>query len=545
MLLRLFLILISVMLSCSEYSVEFDTSVSVQEDKGRGVYYAIGYIADADSTPAESAAVRFFPLDYYLDTSGGNFSVDIDTFYTDSAGIFYLDTLLQGEYRLIATSGRGVLHIDTFEVRMSRDTADIDTLLRDTLDMAWRFHGYVHSEPGDSAESSLVYIPGTDFYASPSGDNGFFRILGLPIDTFSVHVYGPDKEKYSMLDTVVMINGDHHIGWPVPLVPEYMGIPTPSQFSLAFDTLRERVEAEWNRIDTEDAKGYNIYRRKDSTGYIRLNKEVLNDTSFTDTSLEAGETYYYCVSVVTEQGEGQKGRERMVVLENNTGFMIEDFESGTVIYTALNSALSQYLTEAGVSDPLKRIHGWFSSVSDTSSVHISPFISEDIYESEIAMQDAFKQQRWGNVLKVSIIREESGVFAGTGFYLSGKEYYHSFNTMSGISFYAKGRGVIRAMIIGAEGIDEERGVMCGPGNTFSLSDEWEEYVLTPASITATEIQEHSLESQGYSSVKGRVGAFGIYSVSDTLELYIDDISVSGVEYADFESELADQCGLAE
>jgi Abnormal spindle-like microcephaly-assoc'd, ASPM-SPD-2-Hydin len=66
---------------------------------------------------------------------------------------------------------------------------------------------------------------------------------------------------------------------------------------------------------TSAVLGYNIYRRTDSTTYTRLNSFPLSQTSYTDSSVQSGATYYYvATSVAQNQAESAHSNETKAVI---------------------------------------------------------------------------------------------------------------------------------------------------------------------------------------------------------------------------------------
>ncbi len=58
----------------------------------------------------------------------------------------------------------------------------------------------------------------------------------------------------------------------------------------------------WNT--TEGAEGYNIYRSSAPNGtYVKLNSEPNSNTAYTDSTVVAGETYYYEATSVSSSGQ--------------------------------------------------------------------------------------------------------------------------------------------------------------------------------------------------------------------------------------------------
>ena len=61
------------------------------------------------------------------------------------------------------------------------------------------------------------------------------------------------------------------------------------------------VELEWDQNSESDLAGYNIYRSGQSgSGYVRLNGPLITTTSYSDDTIEAGQTYYYVCTAVND-----------------------------------------------------------------------------------------------------------------------------------------------------------------------------------------------------------------------------------------------------
>jgi len=57
----------------------------------------------------------------------------------------------------------------------------------------------------------------------------------------------------------------------------------------------------WN--STPDVAGYNVYRGTSASGsYTKLNSALDANTAYTDSSVAAGNTYYYAATSVNEEG---------------------------------------------------------------------------------------------------------------------------------------------------------------------------------------------------------------------------------------------------
>src|SRR5207245_4300237 len=61
------------------------------------------------------------------------------------------------------------------------------------------------------------------------------------------------------------------------------------------------VHLSW-KASTSTVVGYNVYRRDTTGPPIRLNTRPINDTSYVDTSVQPGKTYFYFAKGVNSSG---------------------------------------------------------------------------------------------------------------------------------------------------------------------------------------------------------------------------------------------------
>ena len=71
-----------------------------------------------------------------------------------------------------------------------------------------------------------------------------------------------------------------------------------------------KVELSWAQNDYATLAGYNLYRSETGTdgSFKKLNSAVLTGTSYTDTNVEPGKTYYYYFTVVNTEGNEESAR---------------------------------------------------------------------------------------------------------------------------------------------------------------------------------------------------------------------------------------------
>jgi len=77
---------------------------------------------------------------------------------------------------------------------------------------------------------------------------------------------------------------------------------TSSAESLTGDGIQHSVSLSWT-ASTSTVVGYNVYRGGTSGGpYTRINSALDSNTSYMDSSVQAGQTYYYVTTAVDSTG---------------------------------------------------------------------------------------------------------------------------------------------------------------------------------------------------------------------------------------------------
>ncbi|ADQ45037.1 glycoside hydrolase family 16 [Caldicellulosiruptor kronotskyensis 2002] len=164
--------------------------------------------------------------------------------------------------------------------------------------------------------------------------NGKVALISL-LNYKYVSVYGennsliPNKESVGLSETFhVVDNGDGTKSLKSMINGKYVTIASNSLLTATAETIGENEKftfidcsppsspAEVNATSTsnysvslswspvERATGYNIYRSENSSGpYTKVNATAITSTTYTDSDVDAGKTYYYKVSAVNEYGE--------------------------------------------------------------------------------------------------------------------------------------------------------------------------------------------------------------------------------------------------
>ena len=80
-------------------------------------------------------------------------------------------------------------------------------------------------------------------------------------------------------------------------------------------TVTHSVHLNWARSSSTDVLGYNVYRGTQSGGpYVKLNPALLANPDYLDTTVLAGQTYYYAVTAVSAVAEGGRSAEAVAVI---------------------------------------------------------------------------------------------------------------------------------------------------------------------------------------------------------------------------------------
>jgi hypothetical protein len=83
------------------------------------------------------------------------------------------------------------------------------------------------------------------------------------------------------------------------VTPRLLPLPPDSVMAMPFWF---GMRLSWLRNHELDLEGYNLYRRHGSGAYLRINSQVLTDTSYRDSGLLSDTTYYYVATAVDTSG---------------------------------------------------------------------------------------------------------------------------------------------------------------------------------------------------------------------------------------------------
>jgi len=269
-------------------------------DTGNGLVTAMLY--NPDGTPAKHAKVMFYPVNYNPHTGGLGKTITaaaVDSTTTNDSGN-YTATLDSGTYNIIA-SGSGNLAYQDSITAIKNDTVRPNP---DTLKPAGSLRGIVRLEEGGDPTTVFILFMGTRTFTWPDDTSGSFTSDSMAAGTYRVRIL-TTTPNYKVLDTTLTVIAGTIDTLPQPIVLKFIGIPTPKNVKVSYDTAMQIVTLIWSKVDTGLVKGYNIYRRDvdSSFGQTPINGTTLvRDTVYRDTTGVQDKTYEYKV-VAIDKGD--------------------------------------------------------------------------------------------------------------------------------------------------------------------------------------------------------------------------------------------------
>ena len=145
----------------------------------------------------------------------------------------------------------------------------------------------------------------------------------------------------------------------MPSKPEFQNPLDPGTFSekgdpfnLSVAMVNNYAELQWSSIDNESVVGYKIYRRRDDDDSF-TNIHVLNslDTTFVDSTLEAGYRFWYFVTAFDNSGrESTKTEVKAIAFDSSPIIFINNDEKYTSTRDVALTILSSNCTEMKISN---------------------------------------------------------------------------------------------------------------------------------------------------------------------------------------------------
>ena len=279
-------------------------------------------------TPAVGVRVHIRPKNTLADTSFKLAKILTDTAstVTDDKGRFAFDTTIDtGTYVIEGSNGNNAVLIDSVIVK-KRDSTD--TLTPDTLKPAGAIKGIINLSEGGDPRKVFVLAFGIDRFARVNAD-GSFKFSGLGEAKYDLRFIS-SLDNYGVLDTVnISVVSADTTDLDTIEMP-FIGIPTPRNVVIAYDTSKQIVTLSWDKTDTALAKGFYVYRRNvdSNTVLMRINTSPITDTLYRDSTGIQGQTYEYRVSAIDKNAtESMKSAgvsvslmERLILINDSASF---------------------------------------------------------------------------------------------------------------------------------------------------------------------------------------------------------------------------------
>lgn len=224
---------------------------------------------------------------------------------TDANGRYEFDTLDVGVYMVVGNDGADNLAlIDSVTVTNPDHTHDLPP---DTLKPAGAIEGIAYLSEGHDPRTVLIYAFGLGRYTM-AGSNGAFRLTGLAEASYDLRLVST-LDVYGVLDVPrVRVAAADTTDLDTLELP-FLGIPTPKDVRLSYDTMMQVVTLTWDRADTGLVASYNVYRRNVGLNSVseRINVSPVTDTVYSDSGATQDSIYEYALTCENTAGtEGSR-----------------------------------------------------------------------------------------------------------------------------------------------------------------------------------------------------------------------------------------------
>ncbi|MBN1308024.1 MAG: hypothetical protein JXA18_08920 [Chitinispirillaceae bacterium] len=373
-------------------------------------------------TPAAGVRVAIRPRNTLADTSGLGLTkqlVDTATVMTDDSGRFVFDSTLDtGTYVIEADDGDGNMAlVDSVQVGKSDSAVKVE----ETLRPAGAIKGIIRLSEGGDPRKVFVLAFGIDRFARVEVD-GSFRFTNLAEGIYDLRLISSLAD-YGVLDiNGVPVSAGDTTNLDTLVLP-FVGLPSPKNISVSYDTLNQTVIVSWDTISTSLIDGFNVYRAIKGNNFVLLTDTPLPETTtvFLDSSVKINTTYEY--RVVSRNSAGEESK--LVDIIEDTVTSVSFTEATTTIEwktigtkdsaVSINDTIriiAAYANPTRVNDKIQ----WYIDTTDSSirTVDISSLSGSDtlVYcwqdTGEVAViinivDEA--ESEWMDSLHISIVRD--------------------------------------------------------------------------------------------------------------------------------------------
>lgn len=279
-----------------------------------------GRVVDADGKGVAGAKVRVVAADHNPGPGGAAGEV-ADVVMTGPDGAYRTDSLAAGSYNLLSDKGGLLAFRDSVEVPGNPGAPSVQ-LEGDTLKTPGTVSGVVRLRPGHDSRTVFLILLGTTTFLVPKDSIGNFKLGPLAEGEYRLRLLST-LDNYRPMDTVVTVRSGLDAVLPDTLRPAYQGsafgeVPLVDDVRLGFDTTYLRTTLRWARSGDSRVSSYNVYRRHQDSGYVRITVAPQTDTAFTEdwtAGIMPGQTYHYAVTALDAHGnEGPKGRAAVLAM---------------------------------------------------------------------------------------------------------------------------------------------------------------------------------------------------------------------------------------
>jgi hypothetical protein len=251
-----------------------------------------GVLFNNDGTRAKNALVRFIPTDY--NPRNGS-PASFDSAFTNDTGMYSFDSLPTNFYNVLGNTDDEVSFQDSVVVISTARTI----VPSDTLKKPGSLEGVVQLQPGDDCSTVFLIVMGTTLWTVPTDSLGHFSLSNLAEGEYRLRVVSM-LDQYQPLTMVFTIQSGKTTTVPEVIKLHYTGIPIPTGVCLVYDPLMHQVMLAWDSADSTLVKGYCIYRSDvdENTTFEQINRPLITDTQYVDTTLEDSTTYAYKICAV-------------------------------------------------------------------------------------------------------------------------------------------------------------------------------------------------------------------------------------------------------
>jgi len=300
----------TILLSICAALLSCGTDNRIVEGSGTHTGNARAKILNPDGTPAVGVKVRFFPSDADPRTHIAKSLAPharMDSTITDQKGEFQI-SLDSGSYNLLAATDSLGTYSDS--IKAGEQNTIVDTLKPfGSIRARVRLYGL------DDPRTIFVLAVGTDAWTAPD-ETGGFALAKMAQGRYRIRIF-TTLDNYRSLDTTISIRAATADTLSTPIVLPYIGIPVPGGLGLAYDTAGQIITLNWSKpLSGRSVAGYNIYRKRQDSGFVRIGATAA-ETTFTDSTLSETASYSYCLAAIdTQQNEGVKSNTISVNFRN-------------------------------------------------------------------------------------------------------------------------------------------------------------------------------------------------------------------------------------